>query len=486
VPLLAALPASTPPAQRQESSNSDPESTEPPHLPKLTTSAAIAFGLADRADVAGGNDRVLPSPDWGISDQDLANAALLDNTTIVTVRELVHVGGSGRLLTPVTILDLATFVEAVITRERIFHLDNPEVNTEELNRIFGEDVFITLPSDNMSKALERMWFESFNTMVEFRRLNIQAPEPTAEMTALLDGWTSLIGRKMTIDDIVSPDEGVRWESSGRQLLRQLALAMSPVKFYVGLFSEREAPYAARQTISECNHRGYFNERVSLSLGVPYAANTARMPIQRVRYMQGCLNQKRLSAMKVLEGHHKKVSEAYGSASVQLPFFLSVLLSRTTDLGSFMFGLAEMRRAASDFRRRRLDLDKAVAAADSLAITDLNRALSNESTDWISLGFGALIPVGSSILASCAAGPPSLLIAAAATVVGAIGGIPAGNRAGFVRRLFRPQFRFLNDMASQSRAILDVRGHLDRLWGPEPWRDRILEERLGNIAAMSSR
>jgi hypothetical protein len=74
------------------------------------------------------------------------NAVFFDTTTVVTAATLVGGSDSERYLTPATLWDLCTFINGTVLYDRVFHLENPHLDSLHINEALGnQPVFIELP-----------------------------------------------------------------------------------------------------------------------------------------------------------------------------------------------------------------------------------------------------------------------------------------------------------------------------------------------------
>jgi hypothetical protein len=454
----------------------------------LNCTARLAFGLAHPIAPAEADSSDLGFKDWRIPERDLANAAFFDNTTLVTTNELLFAEQPGLLLTPLTVFDLATFVTSAVLQDRIFHLANDKFNTDAFNRMLGEPVFVTVSTSDNRNALERIWHEAFQYLFEMRRQRPSDGDGGKEMKWLLDAWTIVLGRSLRVDDLVAPDENTWWASQGKALLLQLVAAIDPPSQLFGFFPNEFLNIGTseflRRVVSECNHRSYFNERVAISMSLPYAANAARLPVQYHRQCESLNRHEMLSSIGVIEEHYRLAMGAYGSRTTRVPFFLATVLARASRLDEFFSELRELRASAHAFRQMRVALDQAVSNGDRHTISDIRNALDAHAGNWATAIAGPVIGAIAAIVAACASGPPAVLFAAALAMTSGMRGLSETDRSTLVRRILRPQFSFLTKASEQAQSILDARKHIDRLWGSDVRRDRLLGDRLTAIASLT--
>src|ERR1700733_135933 len=68
----------------------------------------------------------------------------MDNTTLLTAVTLISDGGP-EAMTPLTVWDLATFVRAAASYERIYHHMHPQIDDNAINQRLGQTVLCAVP-----------------------------------------------------------------------------------------------------------------------------------------------------------------------------------------------------------------------------------------------------------------------------------------------------------------------------------------------------
>src|SRR5487761_1376999 len=122
--------------------------------PVAALTATAARMRASRAWPAGRvsafvSDEDTPLGQWrtvclGPRDDDGSRIALADTTTLFTALQMVRADDDA-LVTPLTVLDLAGFLDTACMYDRICFLENPHMSLAELEAAFGRDLFVELP-----------------------------------------------------------------------------------------------------------------------------------------------------------------------------------------------------------------------------------------------------------------------------------------------------------------------------------------------------
>lgn len=102
---------------------------------------------------------------WSSTRKHVDNKVFMDNTTLATAHDLVFADDGNHLFTALSLYDLATLVTNVIIRNRIYHLENPEVDDRKLNSLVGDEVFFALPvfaAAESTDALAGIWWETLD------------------------------------------------------------------------------------------------------------------------------------------------------------------------------------------------------------------------------------------------------------------------------------------------------------------------------------
>jgi hypothetical protein len=158
------------------------------------------FGLPSYSPLAT-EDQLRYLESWRESLQIPANSAFLDGTLLMTVLDLLG-GHSPRVLTPVTLWELTTFIDALVCFDRLYSVANPNINVSYFNQRLGEDVLTAIP-DPDGGMLRRLAVQAaVNGLSEMQSLRAQAGHDDAygqEVQAVVDGWRAVLGQDFPSD-----------------------------------------------------------------------------------------------------------------------------------------------------------------------------------------------------------------------------------------------------------------------------------------------
>lgn len=113
-------------------------------------------------------------------------------------------------------------------------------------------------------------------------------------------------------------------------------------------------------IVESDYRSYFNIQVAESLGLPYLANSFRLPYLGYHYRKAERVNKLLPSLGVINKEYAAKQHLYLSPeALRLPFFPSVALARISSSRELLPAVAEIRKKAANFRAHRREIDNAL-------------------------------------------------------------------------------------------------------------------------------
>lgn len=400
-----------------------------------------------------------------------SNNVLLDNTTVALGTEL----GSrwdNRRFTVWQFWDLCTVLTAIVTSDRIFHLEHPEVDSEEINLMLGnEQVFIpiTYESSDPASALFRGILEE---CISFLR-NI----PSAKERRFEELWQSLLGvsedlpawnERFKNDTISSDVTGTRmllqseeWElTETHQSMRSMGdLAKSD---YLGDY------------VVYSNLRGLFNMQVANLLGLPYVPNGLRLPVRvalledGIGFLDGPFGQRgeeaRLALATIEQAHRQYADRLQMGAArrwLTVPFFPTAILNRVSKLSELFEVTAEMRKSAASLRRHKRELDAACDIGSSKDVARIQSAISGEGRE---LARQLDAPVVSVLVTSLPA-IAGMLDGLRAGMIGALAvtslALPIARK--LADRVSKPQFWFLERVGDTARESLNSRSKIEELW-----------------------
>src|SRR6185437_15343417 len=126
--------------------------------------------------------------------------------------------------------------------------------------------------------------------------------------------------------------------------------------------------------------GYF-------LDLPYLPNSYRLPFRQMLYRRAKITQNFLPAIQSIEKEYLALAKLYfdtAEDNLELPFFLSSVLSQMSSPRDFFGILAETRRKASTFRTHRAELDEALGRGDVSVAKKLRDAIQQDAKNLRSL------------------------------------------------------------------------------------------------------
>lgn len=422
---------------------------------------------------------------------------LMDNTTIVTLTSLL----AGDRLSPLMLWDLGRAVTALVTYESVFHFVNSEVDDDALNAALGQDVFhpLSLPSlgplydpTGVRGLFNKAWQ---STDLVMRKLEASVGTPTVEgleIEALTNQWSLAVGMPLTPADVIDSElSNHEWNSPGYALLYDLwrvsNAGIGPLRpdtqnldTSLQIINRPEVSMAHkrlfRRTIREGNYRGHINQRLADHLSLPYRPNVARIPFQSRFYDRARAISDRLPSILALDRQYAEraaQAQLLSGAPFVLPVFLALAIRDAATTQDLWAAVATLRGQAHRYRERRADLDRALEQGDLDVTANTLKAVRTEASKLTTLLVHAGRSSTESLIGAVETSPVTLLsgmpldwlqTGLSALIAGTRKLLPASVAHRLMWRLCRPEFRFLSDIASQSRAISNSMPAIQRLWG----------------------
>lgn len=410
------------------------------------------------------------------------NAVYMDSTTLFTVQELL----SDRVLAhPEFLFDLSNFVNAVVLFDRVFYLKNPYADILEfnLNEAMGaEPIVKAIPVEEFFKGswegvsavgtiLTGIWKD---TRDHFDKLAI-APinDPLHSLAAeIQDAWEMLLGISLPDKTLLFREWRGKWNSPVRDLLTDALEVLSANPRTYGYESQRHSE-TAYELANECNQRSLFNLKVAQLLRLPYLPGWARMPIRHSLYRRGREAQQVLASAEFLDDRYRAKAAEFLEChmTLQLPFFLSAALSKTTSLKQFWSVLADMRRTANKFRAHRTEYDHALADGNLKVVKRIQKALEQEADKIrLKLGdfckaavIGGALTWGAISLGIGEAESVSLAILLTGAIHGGTHHLGEHMMDRIKERLTRPDYWCLTSFAEAAYELTNSWGRIGKLW-----------------------
>jgi hypothetical protein len=152
------------------------------------------FGLPSSSSLAT-DGRLRELEAWRDNLRIPANSAFLDGTLLLTVEALLGWDGPN-VLTPVTLWELTTFIDALACFDRLYCIANPVIDVSHFNRRLGAEVLTAIP-DPDNGMLRRLAAEAAaDGVTNMSILREGAGFDDAfgqEVQAVVDGWRAVLG-----------------------------------------------------------------------------------------------------------------------------------------------------------------------------------------------------------------------------------------------------------------------------------------------------
>ncbi|MFJ5724999.1 hypothetical protein [Streptomyces sp. NPDC093149] len=154
--------------------------------------------------------------EWRPSADQRRNSVFMDATTISIAARLL--AGDRRWLTPLTLWDLAAVVDRVIMCDRIYYVGEHLAPAAALNRLLGDDVFVSLPplSESDDSAPARMYnrrLQGYRHLIGplVRREELPLGTYWADaVRSVADAWELVTGRAVRPDEALTPCGAQAW------------------------------------------------------------------------------------------------------------------------------------------------------------------------------------------------------------------------------------------------------------------------------------
>ena len=461
----------------------DPDAALRAAAAQLNASSAWPPG---RASVFAGDDDS-PLGRWraiclGPSTGPAPRTALMDTTTLFTALRLVQ-ADDARLVTPLTMLDLMSFLDTACLYDRVCFLENPYVSLAELESVFGRDLFVELPvrstaqpgSDYAALGDVRDELRSLYKSRTVPWLNdVRAGRlgTSSQRKAWVRAWTVILRRDCSPEWLLrDPDEGGSqeyddvWNSPTEMLFNDIVAVMTEQLTRADQGSMLADRGGRVRLAQESNARALFNAGLAQLLDVPYPASTVRYPILRLLIDQtrgelAQLLRTRSGARALQEAFADSIADVVSARpdDLRLPFFPSAILNRAEHPGQLPEQLAWVRARSAAFRAHLAEMDVHLNLGDRAgrrAKTELRAALADTSR-WEQLAPAAAVgaATGDAVLAWA---DPSLHLVAVAVAL--LDGILAAGTVQAILARCRPKYRILRRLDPAANSAPSIA----RLW-----------------------
>jgi hypothetical protein len=456
------------------------------------------FGLPPSSSLAT-EDQLSSLEKWRKALRIPANSAFVDGTLLQTVHALIDPFGHLNVLTPVTLWELTTFVDALVCFDRLYCIANPGINVERFNRLLGTEALSPLPDpdDGMLRRLATAAaMDGLANMDILARKVGSDDEFGQEVRTVAKGWQAVLGADLPGDspfdtrsldnlrvltaylpftsatDDPSPaagqPSGVLIDGSADILptpgvSRTLLVLVGATRVPRTPWDQGERPpLDARRTLAAtATYRTYVNQAVANALGVPYLPGTLRMPFRRLFVQRAAEVQDELATVALAD---RIFAKQQPSSPLTLPFFTSAVLQRAATRADIWAQMAYVREQSASFRRRRAELDALLERSEvSPDALKLQAAIRDEGLKIADLA-GAAQQSASVALGVVA--QTGIVPLAGAIKVGVDAAQGVGRGGGWTRvwrRLFHRHQYFLAQTNSQAIALTNAMPQIERLW-----------------------
>jgi hypothetical protein len=239
-------------------------------------------------------------------------------------------------------------------------------------------------------------------------------------------------------------------------------------FRAGTFADRKPVVSESRVgdfVHECNLRSLFNWSIAYALRLSYLPNTFRLPFQQLLYSNG--EAARQYLIHYLDKSFLEKSQALLTIDDQLhlPLFLSAILAKAETLRNVRDLLTECRFKATEFRKRRAELNDAIEQGNYKQCKRLMKAIETEETPklWrLAAGAAGVFTLGWIGAAIHDAHPFTLHLLAVPGALFAVEGVAAAAHP-YLEHLFHPRFRFVSTVSESATDMINLRGKVSSIW-----------------------
>jgi len=453
------------------------------------------FGLSPSSPLAT-QEQLRSLEKWRESLAIPANSAFVDGTLLDTVQALLSSRQFLLPLTPVTLWELTTFIDALVCFDRLYCIANPDINVAYFNHMLGSEVLSVVPDpyDGMLRRLATAAArDGLLSMLALAGKVGCEDEFGEEVHAVAKGWQAVLGADLPSGspfdtgalDVMRllarlPDSA---PPAGRPGLARAAHFTDGSAAPLGTRGLSEAlkvltdatrilqtptepagrpPLEVRQQLAaNATYRTYVNQGIANALAVPYLPGTLRMPFRRLFVQRAAQVQDELMTVALAD---RVFASLQPSSPLTLPFFTSAVLQRAATREDVWAQIAHVREQSASFRRKRAELDALLERSQvSPGAFRLQAAVRDEGLKMADLA-GAAQQSASAALGVIA--QTGIVPLAGAIKVGVDAAHGVGRDNGWTRvwrRLFHRHEYFLAQTNSQAIALTNAMPQLQRLW-----------------------
>ena len=462
--------------------------------------AFAEFGLPPSSPLAT-QDQLTRLEEWRGSLNIPANSAFLDGTLLQTVYALLSPDDGPQVLTPVTLWELTTFIDALVCYDRLYCVDNPYIDLAGFNRLLGTEVLSPIPDPDAGTLRALATAAAQDGLVNMQALAGKVGSDDAfgaEVQAVAHGWQAVLGADLpdsspfeagaldiervlfahlqyapSFNDDNLPKaaaqpsallvDGSAASSGSFGLSETLQVLTRATRVPVTPADEAEPPpLDARQRLAAtATYRTYVNQGIANALALPYLPGTLRMPFRHLFVKRAAEIQDELITVAFAD---QIFASQQPSSPLTLPFFTAAVLKQATTRADVWAQMAHVREQSAPFRRKRAELDaeleRSQVSPDALKLQEAIRAQEAKMAD-----LAKVVQQSASAFFGIAAQTGIVPMAGTIKVfVDAAGGV--GHDGAWTRvwrRLFHRHEHFLAQTNSQAIALTNAMPQIERLW-----------------------
>jgi hypothetical protein len=326
--------------------------------------AALSELESYRRTVVAAQGRAAAVADRGTVD----NSVWMDTTTLAGSLDLIL--GRTDAIAPTTLVDLETFVRAVVLYDHIFYLPPPpptELGPAALNERWRERVLLPLPVEEadirpaagrIATPLGALLYAIYAQATLWMTRRDRGPVQAELWDVMLDRWEKVLGWRPQIDEM---ERG--FDSGITSPVNHLVPALLHLPNVFG----REASLSARASsdgdplpywlITESTARAMFNWELARTLQLPYLGNVARIPfrqalIARQRAATRFLTSRPLDGVLDSAVRDSLARLPSGASILPLPTFAAAVVARVKRATDLPNALWDLRAETAALRERR--------------------------------------------------------------------------------------------------------------------------------------
>jgi len=443
----------------------------------------------------------------------------LDTTTIWTAFRLI--GGDSSILQWSTFLDLDKVTRAIVLNDHVFHMPSPYIDTDLINSQLGDEVLIPLhpvgSDPEVDAVLWNIWFFAAPEVANERESEWHESTPLEKCCAA-DAWHLFNDLASAHALSFSKPNWNRVEADGARpfssdpvaLVRNLVThgsdplgkdtlalidKLGPDRVNELMTNDSKWESSFVRYAGELVQRATFNQLLADSLGITYDASSARVPA--IGHLARNSTRAAL-AFADIELMTQLVGERVTSASnaalfaasghVHIPPLTAYALHRSESLARWWDVVAELRRDAARYRKRRNDLQEALFVEDVKTISSLRGEVLKASTTLADAKIDAALSLVANTIEGTAALVPATPAAFAGPIAQAVRLLltaPTQRAWAALRRRVRPDLRLFHDVSETAASCTRMENRIRLLWGIDALPPSILElnmhaERLSRV------